>query len=401
MTGSSTSDVYTEIGVRPIINCQGNRTTLGGSSPSPEVMQAMETANGSYVVMSELLEKAGEYVAQFMGVESAFITSGCAAGLALCAAACIAGKDQEKRGQLPDSTGMRNEILIQKKQRYSYDRAYAVGGGKLVEVGDVSGCTVEQLEGAIGPNTAAIAYLVQPEDSTLVSQQAAVKLAHAHGIPVIADAAAQIYPVDYLLANARSADLVCFGAKYFGAPTSSGVVCGKRELVEAVAGHGYIAFQNQPDGQRAFGRPMKVDRQSVIAVIAALKTWLTMNHEDRLMDIDSRLSSIQRQLSGILHVSTEIVNSGHYWGNGLHVVLDTKALGKTAEEVAIELDAGNPRIWVGLGAGDSGDRLHGFQGGNYQHDPRLSDDTFVINVHALNEGEDQIVAERVRSVLTG
>ena len=394
MTGSSISDVYAEIGVRPIINCQGNRTTLGGSSPSPEVMKVMEEANRSYVVMSELLDKAGEYVAQLMGVEAAYITSGCAAGLALSSAACIAGKDPKKRGRLPDSTGMNNEILIQKKQRYSYDRAYAVGGGRLVEVGDHSGCSLKQLEGAIGPKTVAIAYLVQREDSTLVSQQDAVELAHAHGIAVIADAASEIYPIDKFIETARSADLVCFGAKYFGAPTSSGLVCGRREMVEAVAGHGYIAFQTQLDDQRAFGRPMKIDRQAVIALIAALKTWLTMNHEDRLMGIDSRLSSIQRQLSGILHVRTEIASSDGYWGSGLNVVLDTKALGKTPEDVAIELDAGNPRIWVGLGAGD-------FYGNDYQHNPRLPEDTFVINVQALNQGEEETVTERVRNVLMG
>ena len=395
MTERTTIDVYADLGVRPIINCQGHRTALGGSSPAPEVMAAIEQANQSYVVMSELMESASEYVAEVMGVEAAYITSGCAAALALSAAACIAGKDPEKRGRLPDSTGMKNEIIIQKKQRYGYDRAFTVGGGRLVEAGDGSGCSMEQLESEIGPNTAAIAYLVQPSDGTLVSLEDAVVMAHARGIPVISDAAAQIYPIDDFHAHARSADLVGFGGKFFGAPNATGFLCGKRELVEAAAEHGYMAFQTQADGQRGFGRPMKVDRHSVIALITALRTWLTMDHEDRLARIDSALSIIQRRLIGIAGVRTEIVGTDHYARSGLHVVLDTEVVGMTGEDVAIELDAGDPRIWVVLGAGNF------LKGKAYIHNDSLPADTFVINAQALNEGEAEIVAERVRRVLTG
>ena len=394
MTGNPTPDVYAELGIRPIINCQGERTMLGGSRLSPEVAQAMEEANNNWALMREVMEKCSEYVARHMGVEAAYITSGCAAALTLSVAACIARNDPDKRGQLPDSTGMRNQVLMQKKQEYGYDRAFTSSGGKLVYVGDDDGCSREQLERAIGPDTVAIGYLVQsPPDSALVSLQDAVEVGRAHGIPVIADAAAQIYPLNYFLETVQAADLVCVAGKFFGAPNSTGFVCGKKELVDTVAEQGFIAFQTQGNGQRAIGRPMKLDRQSIIAMTAALRIWLTQNHEDRLMKIDSTLSSIQRQLSGILHVRTEIVGSDHYWGNGLHVTLDAEALGKTADEVARELDAGDPRIWVGMGAGE-------FFGAEYQHNGRLPPNTLVINAHALSEGEGQIVAERVRSVLT-
>ena len=392
MTWTSTDDVYEELGVRPIINCQGNRTALGGSSPSPEVLEAMEEANGSYVVMSELMVKSGEYVADLLDVEAAYITAGCAAALALSAAACIAGRDPENRGRLPHSAGMKNEIVIQKRQRYSYDRAYTVAGGVLVEAGDEAGCSQEQLESAIGPNTAAVAYLLGTRDGAVVSREDAVELAHAHGVPAIVDAAAHIYPLDYFQANASSADLVCFGAKYFGAPQSTGFVCGRKDLVEAAAEHGYIAFQSQPDGQRAFGRPMKVDRQSIVGMTAALRIWITIDHEDRLARIEGMLSTVQRRLDGLANVRTQTVHSDKYWGNSLHVTLDTQVLGLTPEQVARELDAGDPRIWVGLGAGD-------YYGNAYQHDPMLPADTLVINAHAWNEGEAQIVAERLGSVL--
>ncbi len=226
---------YDELGVRRVINASGNQTVLGGSSPSPEVLRAMEEATRTYVEMDELLKKSGEYIAGMLGTEGAYVTSGCAAALALSAAACIAGKDPERMLQLPDTTGMKNEIVLQKKQRYSYDRSYTVTGGKLVEAGDENGCTPRQLEAAIGPKTAAIAYFIQPDwGDSVVSLEDTVKIAHEHGLPVIADAASQIYPLDYFRRNAQSADLVCFGAKYIGAPHATGFVVGKKDLVDTV-----------------------------------------------------------------------------------------------------------------------------------------------------------------------
>ena len=385
-------DVYSDLGVRPIINCQSQRTALGGSLLSAEVAAAMERANSSYVVMSELMERTGEYIVDLMGTEAAYVTSGCSAALSLSAAACMAGADPVKRGRLPDTTGMKSEIVIQKGQRYGYDRSFTVSGATLVEAGDGDTCSTEQPDAAIGPNTAAIAYLVGHTPSQLVSLRDAVDVAHSRGVPVIADAAAQIYPIDYFVESARSAELVCFSGKFFGAPNATGFVCGKRELVEAAADHGYVAFQSQADGERAIGRPMKVDRQSVISLTVALKRWLTMNHEDRLWQIDETLARIQSRLNLIPHVTSRIAGASQYWRSTLHVTLDTGALGITPDDLAVKLDQGDPRIWIGLGAGD-------FYDGRYQHDASLPPDTFVINAHALNPGEDEIVAERIASIL--
>lgn len=368
---------YDELGVRRVINASGNQTVLGGSSPSPEVLRAMEEATRTYVEMDELLKKSGEYIAGILGTEGAYVTSGCAAALALSAAACIAGKDPDRMLQLPDTTGMKNEIILQKKQRYSYDRSYTVTGGKLVEAGDENGCTREQLEAAIGPKTAAIAYFIQPDwGDSVVSLEDTVKIAHEHGLPVIADAASQIYPLDYFRRNAQSADLVCFGAKYIGAPHATGFVVGKKDLVDTVMAHGFIGFHT--GGRRAIGRPMKVDRQGVVAVCVALKSWFSTNHEDRLLAVDSKLAAMQRDLQGIPHAQPRVVNLQRFWGSSLHVVLDTQRLGKTAAQVSRELADGSPRIWVNT------------QG----------DNTVVVNAHTLNEGEEKIVVRRLREVLT-
>ena len=370
--------VYERLGVRPIINAQGNRTVLGGSQPTALVKEAMNMADGSYVEMRELLEKSGEYIAEILGVEAAYVTSGCAAALALSAAACIAGNDPDKVAQLPNTAGLKNEIVFQKRQRYSYDRSYTVPGGVIIEAGDDEGCSVDQLGAAIGPDTAAVAYLIQPEpDDAVVSLEDAVELAHSRGVPLIADAAAQVYPLDFFRRNAQSSDLVCFGAKYIGAPHSAGFLCGRKELVGAAVDHGFIGFQT--GGGRAFGRPMKVDRQEVVGVVAAVEAWFTMNHEDRLLGYEDRLTDLQDDLRGIPGIETKIVRNQRYWGVGLHVVLDTKALGKTAEEVSEELDAGDPRIWVNV----------------------EGDDTIPVNVHTMNEGEEHIVADRLREVLLG
>ena len=231
MAVSSGPSVYTRLGVRPIINAQGNRTVLGGSITTPAVTQAMDEASHTYVEMRELLEKSGEFIAEILGVEAAYVTSGCAAALALSAAACMTGRDPEKIGRLPDTTGMKNEVLLQKPQQYGYDRSFTVPGAKLVRVGDDDGCTRDELDAAIGENTAAVAYLIRAdEDDSVVPLEDAVELAHSRGVPVIADAAARIYPLDYFRRNAQSADLVCFGAKYFGASQSAGCVCGNKEL---------------------------------------------------------------------------------------------------------------------------------------------------------------------------
>ena len=374
----SGADIYAKLGARAVINAQGNRTVLGGSATVPEVTAAMAAANDTYVEMSELLARSGEYIADLLGVEAAYVTSGCSAALAFSAAACMTGSDLDKIAQLPDTTGMKNEIVIQKAQRYSYDRSYTVPGAKLVEAGDEDGCTRNQLEEAIGANTAAVAYFIRADEpGAVVTLEEAVDIAHAAGVPLIADAAAQIYPLDYLLRNAQSADLVCFGAKYMGAPQSSGFLCGRKDLVEAASEQGFIAFQE--NGGLSFGRPMKLDKGEVVGVVTAVDRWLKMNHEDRLLVYEERLDTARQILAGTPGLGLEIENVPQYFGSSLNVTVDPGVVGKTAQKIADELDSGDPRIWVMMA--DEG--------------------TFTINAHALNDGEEVIVAEHVRAAAGG
>ena len=377
MANPVAGEVFESLGVRPVINAVGNRTVLGGSTLSPEVREVMEAANHHYVEMSELLEKSGEHIAGIVGAEAAYVTSGCAAALTLSASACMTGLDAAKIAQLPDTTGMKSDILLQKKQRYGYDRCYSVTGATLVEVGDDDGCTPEQLEAAIGPDTAAVAYYVQPDwDSSVVTLEDAIGIAHGRGVPVIADAASQIYPLDYMTRNASEPDLTCFGSKYFGAPHSTGFVCGRKDLVDSVAAQGFIGYHT--GGRIAIGRALKVDRQDVMAVVTALDAWFSMNHEDRLMENDRRLSGIRAKLQGIPGVTATVDQRKRYWGFTLLLKIGPDA-GKTAAQVVKELDEGTPRILV----------------------ETEGDDTVTVVAHTLNEGEEDIVADRLIEVLSG
>ena len=366
------ANIYAQLGARPIINAAGNSTNMGGSTPAPVVKQAMEDSEKYFVDMGELLEKSGERIASLLGVEAAYVTSGCYAAMVLSTAACMTGADLEKTDQLPDTTGLKDEIIIQTKQRYGFDRGYTLPGGKLITTGDANGCTSEQLDAAIGPDTAAVVYLVNPgEDPSIVSLEDTVKIAHANDVPVIADAASQIYPLDYFRKTAQAADLVCFGAKYIHASHSAGFVCGRKDLIEAVTIHGFIS-------PRPFGRGMKVDRQEIIGVWAGLEHWFSMNHEERFAEYRAKFATIERGLESVEGIQEiKVATSQRYWGVELHVVLDSVVSEQSAPQVLKALDEGNPRIVAG-GQGD---------------------DTIVLRVDNLEEGDEQVIADRLSDLL--
>ena len=155
----------------------------------------------------------------------------------------------------------------------------------------------------------------------------------------------------------------------------AGFVCGSKELVDAVAANGFIGFHT--GGRRAMGRAYKVTRQGIVAVIAALDEWFTMNHEDRLLAIDSRLTSMESGLRGMQNAESSVVQHDRFWGSTLHVKIDP-ATGKTAEGVLKELDEGNPRIWANS----------------------VGDDTVTFNAHTLNPGEEDIIVQRLREIVS-
>ena len=367
MANTGWGNVYKKLGARPVINATGNQTVRGGSTPSPTVRDAMRQADDSYVEMEELLEKSGQFIAERLGVEDAYITAGCYTALVLASATVMTGSDPDKCAQLPDTTGLKDEIVFQKMQHYSYDRAFTIPGSKLITVGDENGCTADELKSAIGENTAALAYLIQPNQGKAVPLEEAVEIAHSHNLPLIADAASQIYPVDYFQRNAQSADLVCFGGKYFNAPHSTGFVCGRKNLIETVRRHGFI-------GPRPVGRGMKVDRQEIIGLVTAIDIWLSTDHNKRSKEQDARYGALAQGLENIAGVSCEVhyQEKSHTLSN-LHITCS----GRDAAQIARDLDAGTPRIKVNTSGKE----------------------TLILNAYTLNAGEEEIIANALRHLL--
>ncbi len=371
------TSIYEELGITPVINARGNNTVLGGSTPSPRVKEAMERAERYFVNMEQLLDRSGEIVARLIGAEAAYVTPGAAAAMALGTAACITSDDVELMGRIPDTSGLKNKVVIQRGHRYSFERAPTIVGTKLVEVGDDTGTTREQLAAALGPEVANVLYPAHLEGvaGTLALAEV-IEIAHGKEVPVLVDAAGQIFPLERFKSyTAMGADLVCFGAKYFGAPNSSGILCGRKALVDAAAKQGFIGFEMATNG-KAFGRPLKLDRQEIVAVVVALQDWMAMDHGRRLADLERRLRAIGERLEGLPGVSLEYIERVGASPRVLRVAIDPATAKRSATEVVAGLREGSPAVYVG------GDQ-----------------DGLLVNAACLREGEEEIVAGRIRALL--
>lgn len=373
----ATDDIYTQLGIQPVINATGHVTILGGSVLSPGVQTAMTAANRSFAAMEDVHNRTGALIAGMLGVENAVVTSGCYAALVQGAAGILAGTDPERIARLPDTAGMPNEFLIQSATRYRYDRAVTTPGGVLVEVGDSRGTTAEQLRGAIGPNTAGILFYAKGESTpnTLKLAQV-VEIAHTGGVPVLVDAAGEVYPLERMHGVAASgADLVCFGGKYMGAGNSTGILCGKNGAVLAARRNGFVNYETE--NNRSIGRGYKIDRQEVIGTTVALREWLEMDHEQRLQSQAERIGFLAEGLADLPHISARNVwdEEGGPWMR-LRLEWDAATVGKSAAEVSAALRVGSPVVWA-----------------------RAEGDVIPISVHTLAEEDLPILLRRLREEL--
>ena len=367
-------ELYAALGARPVINALGNRTMLGGSNPAPEVLEAMQLSARYYVDMVELFEGTGRVIAGLLGCEAALVTPGCAAALVLGTSACMTGTDQRKMEQLPDTAGLKGEVVLQKAQRYKYDRVVRLTGARIVEAGTEAGTTAAELDAAFGPGTVAVLYPAIDNSADLVSLEETIAIAHGRGVPVIVDAAYRVYPLEGLrLYTDIGADLVGYGAKYFGAPNSAGVLCGREDLVEAARLHSFASFEKHEIP--GVGRPLKIDRQEVVGVVAALQQWLEMDHGQRFAAAAGRARNLRGALQGLNGVELP-PDGGDEAMAVLALRLDEGALGKTAADLDEELRSGNPSIWT-----DPGDGVIRF---------------FMFTVE---DGDELVIAERLRQLL--
>ena len=349
VTTNDWGSIYKEMGAKPVVNATGSVTLLGGSTPVPEVKAAMDAADSAYIPLIELEQVAGDRIAEMLGVPAAYITSGAGSALTLATAAFMAGTDDAKVEQLPDTTGMPNEILIQKRQRYWYDRCLELAGAKLVEFGDENGTTEDDLRNAISERTAAVHYVVyeqKPTDPNVLTLEQVLEITHAAGKPVSVDAAGQVYPLENFGKYVKmGADFQCIAAKYMGAPHSTGFALGTKEVIEAISRHSFVGYEGRRI--RGIGRPQKIDRQEVMGVVAAVGRWLTLNHEDRLSVAEEQSQAILKPLKGIPGVTATLNTNiiGHQ-PFGVFVSVDPDVVGFTNDDLVEKLRDGDPSIWT-------------------------------------------------------
>ena len=309
-------------------------------------------------------------------VPAAYVTSGAGSALMLASAAVIAGNDDDRIEQLPDTTGMKNEILIQKRQRYWYDRCLELAGAKLVDFGSDEETTAKDLEDAIGPNTAAVHYYAveQSPDPKALSLEKTIEIAHARNVKVTVDAAGQIYPLENFGKYVRmGADFQCIAAKYMGASQSTGIALGTKELIHTLSLQSFVGYEGRRI--RGVGRPQKIDRQEIVGVVAAVKRWMTMNHEERLAVAEQQCGVIIASLKGIPGVTAELNTNiiGHQ-PFGVNLRVDAAVTGMSAHDVVDKLKAGDPPIWTRV---------------------RPGEDYVALHVFGLYEGQDKTVGERL------
>jgi len=364
--------VYEDLGIKKVINAWGPMTVIGGSRMAPEVLEAMAEAGRAFVDLNELQQKAGARIADLIGVEGCYVSCGCAAGVAIATAAVIAGTDPAKIDRLPDTSGMKNEVVVQRVHRNGYDHAVRQVGAKLVEIGGGRGSQRWELENAIGPNTAAIfhTYARWTFDLSLRLPEV-VEIAHARGVPVIVDAAAEVPPLKNLTGlSATGADVVVFsGGKGLRGPQSTGLVLARPELVRACA--------SNANPNHSVGRPMKVGKEELAGLVRAVEVYLRQDHDAVYEQWHAQLATIERALADLPGVSAERTEASYSEGiPATKVTIDPSAAGTDAPAVAARLAAGDPGIRVAATA-----------------------TTLTIVPQFLETGEENLIAERLRQAL--
>ena len=374
--------VYHRFGCRPAINACGVYTDLGGSRLAPRVWAAMEESNRAYSSMPDLLDATGLAIAQLLGTEDARITPGASSAITLATAACMAGTDGPRAEQLPDPAGMKADVLIQRRHRNKYDRMVRIAGARLVEVGDELGTTREQMEAAISASTAAVffpAHLGGVDGTVPLAD--VVELAHSRSVPVIVDAAYMNYPVELMRSYTDcGADLAIFSAKYFSGPNCGGLMCGRADLIRAVASVDFTRYES--GSYLPLGRPFKQDRQLVIGVMMALEEWLGMDHAARFAEYARFAAIIAHAVEGLRGITS----------TPMHLTMAEDLIPEPVNCLWIEFGPEAPRTPAEVGelllAGDPAIYVH------------VRDRGLVVDVECVAEDEARAISERLCAVLS-
>ena len=367
--------IYKRFGIRTVINGNATLTRLGGSIMPPEVIDAMAEASKHFVDIIELQKRVGEEIAKLTHNEAAYVSCGAAAALTLSTAACITGLDATKRGKLPHlDNAMKSEVIVHRHGRVGYDFAVRQVGITFVEIGNENGTTPNELENAITDKTAAIFYFANPSREHLwVPYEKGIDIAKRHGVPLIVDAAAQLPPPENLWRFTQmGADLVMFsGGKGLCGPQSSGLVVGKKSLIDA------IAFNGPP--HPFIGRGMKVGKEEMVGLLAAVEWYLNQDHAQLMQSYEDQIAyydAFFKDIEGVTVHRSFPSEAGQPMPR-TEIRFDAEQLSITRNEILHQLQTGEPAIDL-AGAGANG---------------------IFINGQTLMQGEIEIIAQRLKEIL--
>ena len=362
-------EIYRQLGIRPLINAAGTYTTLTGSVLVPQARDAMSEASKYFVPLIDLQQAAGARLAKLLSVPAAIVTSGGAGSILLATAACVTGKDTEKVRRLPDTAGMKNEVVMVKQHRMGFDHACRAVGVRIVEAD-----TVQDLKSAINSKTAMLFWVNISEPKGKISAKEFLEAGKRANIPVFNDAAAELPPAENLsLLMKQGYDLVGFsGGKALRGPQASGLLVGRADLIEA-------AHMNNNPHADTIARTAKVGKEEIMGLLAAVEVYVKRDHAADIKLWHGMMQSVARDLKSIRQVTAEVYvppYPGAHPVPYLRLKWDKNALPISYEECAKRLRAGEPRIEV-----------------------NASPEEMTLASYMLNPGEERIVGWRLAEVL--
>jgi uncharacterized pyridoxal phosphate-dependent enzyme len=363
--------IYERLGVKRVINAAGTLTVLGGSLMPPEVAEAWVDASRHFVDLVDLQNKVGRRTAELLGVDAALVTTGAAGAMQLATAAVLTRGDAQLVRRLPDTAGMKNEVICQQAHQACYDNQITACGAKIIHVK-----TQADLERAIGDRTAMMLFYNLHEPDGQISRKDWLEVAARHSIPTLLDAAADVPPVEALSKYCKMGfDLVAFsGGKALRGPNNTGLLLGRKELVEAAK-----ANTNPVCG--CVGRALKVGKEDMVALLAAIERYVRTDHAEEWREWERRIGVIEQAVREIDTVTTErIVPPIANHVPHLLVFWDESRIKITREQVTKQLAQGDPPIILGR-VGGTGDR------------------GLLVSVFVLQPDEVDVVAVRLRDVL--
>jgi L-seryl-tRNA(Ser) seleniumtransferase len=370
-------DIYTRLGVRPIINARGTHTRLGGTLIRPEVLDAMREAAGAYVVLDELQDKASEVIARATGAEAGIVVGGAEAGLLIGTAAILAGTDPARIAQLPVTDGMKNEAIMHRAHRNGYDHGVRAAGARIVDIGYGGSALPYQLRAAINERTALVVYLMSPWASHgALSLETTCEIAHEANVPVLVDAAAMLPPSNSLQRFiAEGADLVTFsGGKGLMGPQSSGILAGRADLIRAARMNG--------NPNHSVGRAAKAAKEDIVGLIVALENYMQRDHDADTAMWRAQAEWMLSRLSDFPHVMSSYLHDGREHPVPRVELVFGPESGINAHELVLALEEHDPRVFLFEPSG-----------------PSARPNSIVINTQTMQPGEERIVVAALREMI--